>query len=112
MTQEPKITLLLREVEQKLKAVFHEKLDRIILYGSYARGDYNDESDIDIIALIHDGDLKKYDPHILRINVDLSIRYDVNLSVMIEDKADFDLNADVIPLFRNIHREGIDLYAA
>ena len=58
MTQEPKIKFLLREVEQKLKAVFHEKLDRIILYGSYARGDYNDESDIDIIVLIQDGDLK------------------------------------------------------
>ena len=112
MTQEPKIKSLLREVEQKLKAVFHEKLDRIILYGSYARGDYNDESDIDIIVLIHDRDLKKYDRHILRINVDLSIRYDVNLSVIIEDKTDFDLNADVIPLFRNIRREGINLYAA
>jgi predicted nucleotidyltransferase len=112
MTQEPKIKRLLREVEQKLKAVFHEKLDRIILYGSYARGDYGDESDIDIMVLIHDGDLKKYDSQILRINVDYSILYDVNLSIIIEDTADFDLNSDVIPLFRNIHREGIYLYAA
>jgi predicted nucleotidyltransferase len=112
MTQEPKIKHLLREVERKLKAVFHDKLDRIILYGSYARGDYGKESDIDIMVLIHDGDLKKYDHQILRINVDFSIRYDVNLSVIIEDKTDFDLNADVIPLFRNIHREGVYLYAA
>ncbi len=112
MTQEPKIKHLFREVEQKLKSVFHEKLDKIILYGSYARGDYGDESDIDIMVLIHDGDLKKYDRQILRINVDFSIRFDVNLSIIIEDKADFDLNADVIPLFRNINREGIYLYAA
>ena len=28
-----------------------DKLDKVILYGSYARGDYDDESDIDIMVL-------------------------------------------------------------
>ena len=28
-----------------------DKLNKVILYGSYARGDYDDESDIDIMIL-------------------------------------------------------------
>jgi len=29
-----------------------DKLDRVILYGSYARGDYNANSDVDIMVLV------------------------------------------------------------
>lgn len=109
---EPKIRHLLQEVEKELKALFRGKLSRIILYGSYARGSYDDGSDIDIIALIDDDDLKKYNKHILGINVDLSLKYDVDLSLFIEDKSDFNLNIDVMPWYKTIGREGINIYAA
>lgn len=112
MTPEPNIKHLIEEVEQKLKTLFRHKLSRIILYGSYARGDYDDKSDIDVIALIDDDDLKKYHRQILRINVDLSLKYDVDLTVIIENNTDFNLNVDVIPLFKNIYKEGINIYAA
>ena len=100
------------DVERELKALFGEKLSEIILYGSYARGDYDDKSDIDIIVLVDAEDLKKYYKQVLRINVDLSLRYDVDLSVVVENKIEFDLNRSVIPLYRVIDREGKILYAA
>jgi len=107
-----KIKKLLYDVEKELKVLFFDKLSNIILYGSYARGDYDYNSDIDIIALVDDNDLKKYDKQILRINVDLSIKYDVDLSIVIENKTDFNLNVDIIPLYKNIDKEGIRIYAA
>jgi predicted nucleotidyltransferase len=100
------------DVERELKALFGEKLSEIILYGSYARGDYDDKSDIDIIVLVEEEGLKKYDKQVLRVNVDLSLRYDVDLSVVVENKTEFDLNRSVIPLYKVIDREGKILYAA
>lgn len=108
------IDRLFADVAQELKTLFGEKLSEIILYGSYARGDYQNDSDIDIMALVDlDGqNVKKYDKQMLKINVDLSLRYDVDLSLIIEDKTDFHLNRDIIPLFKTISREGKILYAA
>ncbi len=107
-----KITRLLNDAEKKLLALFREGLFEIILFGSYARGDYDGESDIDLIALINEDDLKKYDKQILNINVDLSLKYEVDLSIVIESKNHFDSNVDIIPLFKNINRDGVNIYAA
>ncbi len=43
---------LLNETAVGLREIFGEKLDSVLLYGSYARGDYDDESDVDIINCI------------------------------------------------------------
>lgn len=112
ITVEPKIEQLLHLVESELKLLFRNKLSEIILYGSYARGDYNQKSDIDVIALVDEGDLNQYDRQILELNVDLSIEYDVDLSIVIISRVDFDSNVDIIPLYRNIDKEGISIYAA
>jgi predicted nucleotidyltransferase len=109
---EPKIEQLLNEVESELKLLFRNKLSEIILYGSYARGDQNNKSDIDVIALVDEIDLNQYDRQILGLNVDLSIDYDVDLSIVIISRVDFDSNVDIIPLYRNIEKEGISIYAA
>lgn len=39
--------IILHEIYEKSLRDFGNKLDAIILYGSYARGDYDEESDID-----------------------------------------------------------------
>ena len=110
MKSETKIDRVLVAVERELKALFHHKLSDIILFGSHVRGDHDQHSDIDIIALIHETDLKKYDRQLLEIIVDLSIQYDVNLSIFTENKAEFDANVEIIPLFKNIHQEGLRIY--
>ena len=37
---------------QDLKRILGEKLAKVIVYGSYARGDYRDNSDVDIMILV------------------------------------------------------------
>ena len=44
---------LLNETTAGLREIFGEKLDSVILYGSYARGDYDEESDVDVMAKLH-----------------------------------------------------------
>ena len=35
-----------------VRSLFGEKLKSVIVYGSYARGDYNEHSDIDVMILV------------------------------------------------------------
>jgi len=53
--------LMKRELQEILKrytadvrALYGERLCEVILYGSYARGDYREDSDIDIMILVDD----------------------------------------------------------
>ena len=42
---------ILERVVGGSKTLFGDNLDSVILFGSYARGDYDDESDIDIMIM-------------------------------------------------------------
>jgi len=49
-------------VAERLRDVFGERLERIVLYGSYARGEQTPGSDVDLLVLVtekHDGDRRR-----------------------------------------------------
>lgn len=50
---EEKIKNIMSEVYEELIKLFGKKIERITLYGSYARGDFNLESDVDIMILLN-----------------------------------------------------------
>jgi predicted nucleotidyltransferase len=103
---------LLAEVKKKLKNLFAGNLSDIILYGSYARGDYDKESDIDILALVEESRLKDYNDKIIEFEIDLTIKYDIMPSILVENKKYFLENRDMEFLFQNVEKEGISIYAA
>lgn len=43
---------LVTEFKEETAVILGGDLDRVILYGSYARGDYDPESDVDVIILL------------------------------------------------------------
>ncbi len=45
---------LSQEVKQALTELYGNRLDRVILYGSYARGDFHAESDVDFLVVLRD----------------------------------------------------------
>lgn len=48
-----KLQTVLEKVKNVSEQLFKEKLNKIILYGSYARGDNTEESDIDIMIVLN-----------------------------------------------------------
>ncbi len=107
-----KIKDLLRAAEIELGKIFNDKLRRIILFGSYSRGDYDGESDIDVMALVDDPAPRKYDDILLDVEVDLSIAFDAVLSIFVENEAEYEEAKVYKPFLKSVEKEGIEIYAA
>lgn len=106
------LKFLLRDVENELKTIIGEKLKDIILYGSYARGNYDEESDIDIIALVEEDELKSYKEKVIDLEIDLTIKYGLMPSILIESKDYFNKYRKTEFLFQNVLTDGKIIYAA
>ena len=113
MCSRNELNIILSKVAVKSKEVFGEKLDSVILYGSYARGDYDSESDIDvmIIADINTDEIYYYKKLLSDFKVDCNIEFNVVLSLKIQDKKTFEKWKNSLPFFENVVKEGIT-YAA
>lgn len=111
MCNKTTLDLLLRETGAKLTRVFGSKLDGVILYGSYARGDYDDESDIDVMALIDmdKSDLCKYRRTVSSLANDIDLKYGVLLSIKLQDKSTFIKYQNALPFYKNILKEGVSV---
>lgn len=107
-----KLNRLLDEVQDRLLSLFGDKLSSIILYGSYARGNSDEESDVDIIALVEMKDLKKYNDKIIDFEIDLTIKHGLMPSILVENKSDFSREREREFFFQNVIKDGKIIYAA
>lgn len=101
------------EVSQGAKDILGDKLYKVILYGSYARGDYNSESDIDIMIL---ADVKDEETHIIRKQIHkvtsrLGLDNDIMVSVSLKDRRFFYEHMPILPYYQNVVKDGVELYA-
>jgi len=103
---------LLAELENHLKKMYRNKISKIILFGSYAKGDYEPDSDIDIMVLLKNKDFERYSDELVMIVVELTAKYSILPSIMVECEKEFMKNIDIQSLYKNIENEGIELYAA
>ena len=85
------------------------KIHDAILYGSYARGEQNAESDIDILltADLTQEQIVEKRRAIAALSSDLSLNHDVTVSIQIVPLAQFLRYADFLPFYQNVLREGI-----
>lgn len=104
--------VILNELSLSLKSIYGEKLKEILLYGSYARKQNDDESDIDIMVLVDtdEVELKKYAKQLNDIIGDIGYRHMKVLSVVDMSHQNFNYWVDVMPYYKNVRNEGIVIY--
>lgn len=107
-TQNQAISIL-HEVYNACDPIFGTALKEGILYGSYARGDYHAESDIDILLTVDMSpeDICRYRRAVAEVTSDLSLKYDVTISVAVKAKQQFEKYANDLPYYQNVLREGV-----
>lgn len=101
-------------VAEHSKRVFGDKLDSVILYGSYARGDYNDESDVDIMIMVDLPAelLSSRRKEITHFCADINVENGIFISPKLQSKQLFNEWKNDLPFYRNVEQEGIRIYAA
>lgn len=102
---------VLNKLSFGLQEIFEEVVESIILYGSFARGMQNVESDMDIAVIVHGYTEKMYDKMIDML-VELELEYGRLLSVVLIDYDNFVEWENVLPFYQNVKKEGITLWSA
>lgn len=98
----------LSELKACLRKIYGAKLKRLILYGSYARGDFVEGSDIDIIIVLENvKDLLKERKRYFDEVYNLDLKYDVLLSIIPFSEKDY--RTSKTPLVLNAKREGMSV---
>lgn len=100
------IKRLLSELKLGLAGVYGKRLKAVYLFGSYARGDYNEYSDLDVMLVLDD--YQSYWQELERsgeLASKLALQYGISISRVVMKEQQWQ-NADT-PLLRNIRAEGL-----
>jgi len=101
-----KIKELLEEFKKEIEKLYGDRLKQIILYGSHARGDFTEESDIDLLIVLKGKVVpgKEID-RMIDIITEINLKYGVLISVYPVSEKDYEeVNS---PLLINVRREGV-----
>ena len=102
---------LIGQYIEEIKKIYGSHVRQIILYGSYARGDFRPDSDIDIMILttLTDEEIKKTEPMLFDLAFDFQMDYGGDISVVVKNKDQFEYWLGALPFYNNVKKEGIVL---
>ncbi len=97
-----------QQIAQSYRSVYGDSIVAIYLYGSYARGNYDDESDIDITAIVKGNriDLQNKLKVIWNISADIGLENDVMVSPTVIPFDEYEKYKQQLPYYMNIQKEG------
>ena len=97
---------VLQELRRELEAFYGDRLAGLVLYGSQARGDAHEESDVDVLLILH-GDVHpaREVMRLADLRVRLNLKHDVYLSILPVSTTTY--GAGDLAIIRNVHREGV-----
>jgi predicted nucleotidyltransferase len=103
-----RLNAIIVELRRQFELLYGERLVRMVLFGSQARGDAAPESDIDVLVVLRG----PVDPgeEIARtgeVTAGLSLKYDVVISRVFISAEQF--SEEKSPLLLNVRREGLSV---
>ena len=97
---------------QMMKLIFGSKLEKVIVYGSYARGNYRKNSDVDVMMLVDlpENEIKKMENTVYDVAFDIEMETGVDISPVIKSRQQFEYWVDTLPYYRNVREEGVTVF--
>lgn len=100
------------DLPQGVVDLFSDSILAIILYGSVARNDNTDESDIDIVIIIKNEMDDATKEQFIHWSAELDLRYDRVFSIIDIQEENMEKWRNVLLFYQNIQKEGIILWKA
>ena len=100
------------ETARRIPEMIREHLKRIILFGSCARGDYSEESDIDIAVLVdcNREETSRYKDDLVRLSAEMDLANMVVVNFVCLPYSEFNEKKSYYPFYSNIEKEGKVIY--
>lgn len=108
MCTEFQLNRIMKAMVECYRVVYGNDVVEIVLYGSYARGDYTEDSDIDIVALVH-GSRESLQAKLKQVwdeSAELGLENDIVVSPTVIPFDEFEKYKQSLPYYRNIAEEG------
>ena len=111
MCSKSQLNIITSKIAQCAYELFGDKLCSTLLYGSYARGDYDAESDIDIMVIVDISreDLSKYKIFFIKLTSELGLENNVVITVTLKDRYTFEKYLEAVPFYQSVQKEGIPI---
>lgn len=108
---EEKIMEVVKKFAEEAKKIYGSKLHSIVLYGSCARGDFEPDSDIDILILLDvpADRIGEERNRIFDISDQLDWKYDVVLAPVFQNYQLYEKYMPASVFYQNIQREGVKI---
>lgn len=103
----PVIEPIVREFKAALQTMYGDRLRDVVLYGSYARGDYDEESDIDLMMILNDEKVDTYAEirRVSELEANLLLTYGFVISPLPTSYIKYKTSST--PIYQEVRREGI-----
>lgn len=105
---------LLKKYVEDVHRIYGDKLRTVILYGSYARGDFGSDSDIDIMILVDlsDEEIRIKGRSLSDVTFEYNFDNDLEIMPIVKNQEHFNKWLRAYPFYNNVKKEGVELYAA
>lgn len=103
------VLMIIEKYAHQVKQILGETLCKVIIYGSYARGDFTENSDIDVMVLttLKDEESSSTAYQLYDLAFEYQLEYGIGISVIVKNEKQFNYWLGALPFYDNINREGM-----
>ena len=113
MCTKVELNQILEKVAEIYKGTFEGRVISMYLYGSYARENHTETSDIDVVAIV-EGQREELQQNLKIVwdqVADISLEYDTIVSPTVIPNDEFEKYKNILPYYKNIVKEGVKISA-
>jgi len=106
-----KVDNIVHKFAKQVRGIYGNSLKKVLVYGSYARGDYQENSDVDIMILVDvdDDEIKKRFNTVCDLAYEYELEYGIVISALVKNEEHFTKWSKSLPFYQNVMREGVTI---